>query len=72
MFLLCSDGLSNEVEDAGIAEVLAASGGDWRGGGQRAGAARAGERRARQRIGRRAAREDIGGGSGHDAAQPGG
>jgi protein phosphatase len=28
MFLLCSDGLSNEVEDAGIAEVLAASGGD--------------------------------------------
>ncbi|CAG2145626.1 Serine/threonine phosphatase stp [compost metagenome] len=28
MFLLCSDGLSNEVEDAGIAAVLAASAGD--------------------------------------------
>ena len=28
MFLLCSDGLSNEVEDAGIATVLAASAGD--------------------------------------------
>lgn len=28
MFLLCSDGLSNEVEDPGIAAVLAASAGD--------------------------------------------